>query len=157
MAVYTKNDLDVKLLNNNERVEYQFEFLKHDVHENLDLNKTVESLEYLKNSQNKDFGDLMSSKDEEAGEKYRITEKIIMIMMMASLCAVAILVMVYIILQVYTMVRRKNKDIIKAKLNFIFKITLTFIVLLLILYLIHKGIFYINNKIKVSRKFLHRV
>ena len=51
MAKYTKNDLDVKLLNENERVEYEYEFLKHDVHDNLEINKTVEGIEMMRKSQ----------------------------------------------------------------------------------------------------------
>ncbi len=160
MANYTKNDLDVKLLNENERVEYEYEFLKHDVHDNLEINKTVEGIEMMRKSQ-KSFGDMMSTRDEEAGEKYKITEKILMIMMMASVIAVIILIFVYILLQVYNIMRKKDEEgrisVVPFMMDFIFKITLTFMILLVILFLSWKGCFYIINYIKITRNFLHTV
>jgi hypothetical protein len=157
MANYTKNDLDVKLLDENQRVEYQFEFLKHDVHENLDINKTVEGIEHLRKSEQKGFADLMSMKDEQAGDKYMIADKIMMLLMMASLIATLVLVLTYVILFVYNIVRSEERKNVNEEMTFIFRITVMFILLLVILYLTHKGLFYIINNIKVSRNFLNRV
>jgi hypothetical protein len=159
MANYTKNDLDVKLLDENQRVEYEFEFLKHDIYENLDANKTAEGIASLRKSQ-KSFGEMMSSKDEEAGEKYRIADKILMVAMMCSMIALLVLVLVFFVIKVYNIFKDpdgENSEKMDEAGKFIFKIILTFILLLVILFLVYKGLYYIINNIKVSRKFLHTV
>jgi hypothetical protein len=169
MANYTKNDMDVKLLNNDQRVEYEFEFLKHNVHDNLDLNKTVQGIDYLRKSQDKGFKRLMVEKDEEAGEKYRIVDKILMILMMVSVLSILILGLVYIGMQVYKIVMRikmhrlglgQDANLIsniEDKLQFVFVIVLVFILLIIMLLIANKGFNYVINYIKVTRKFLHRV
>ena len=166
MANYTKNDIDVKLLNKDQRVEYQFEFLKHDVHENLDLNKTVQGIDYLRKSQDKGFKELMVEKDEEAGEKYRIVDKVLMIIMMCTVMAILILALVYIGMQLFKIVMRfKNRKFgggvnlseIEEKLQFIFLMVLAFILLIVLLLFANKGFYYVINYVKMSRKFLNRV
>ena len=171
MANYTKNDKDVQLLNQNQRIDYQFEFLKHDVHENLDINKTVQGIEYLRKSQDKGFKEMMVEKDEEAGEKYRISDKVLMIMMMCTVVAVIILLLVYIALQFYKIVVKikmrhfnfdgeDNTGLLKAmeeKLQFIFVMGLAFILMIVLLLIANKGFYYLINYVKMTRKFLHRI